>query len=577
MYLFFDTETTGLPLNWKAPVTDLKNWPRLVQLAWIVYDGAGNKLSEKDFIIKPQGFSIPDDATRIHGISTSKAEDEGCDLVSVLTEFNLLIDEAKLLVAHNMSFDEKIIGAELIRCNLNNNIPEKNRICTMESSTSFCAINGPYGYKWPKLAELHYKLFHTHFDETHNATMDIEITAKCFWELINRGVISIQNVEDEGQLEGEIKKEIKSENNYESSIIIKDINEFCSQVGFSKIPLTAKAFTINLFENRCKKIPISADINNEFSILNRFSFNSSSDYTLEIAGLNNYQKSFLLAIKEEILSGIRMNEFTSNKKDFSLDEKLHFYALIGTSRLDDEKFRSLIIRLYFYYLVRYKEFLPINKRPANFNLIDKKIDFSKYVVETIRIYERIEHFITEFESMDGYLISEVYELAVNCKRELTSLKHMRGNKDNLYIIESSRVVKYVMRLLMNWMESRDSNLDVCDRIILVIKDIEINEDTSTWFNYQKDRFKILRKKNNSGCYIATMAYNDYSHPKVICLRKFRDKHLLNNLLGRVFVSIYYYLSPRVVSKFKNMNYIKFFTRISLDLIIKFLLPMDVKK
>ncbi len=37
-YVFFDTETTGLPLNWKAPVTELENWPRLIQLAYIVYN-----------------------------------------------------------------------------------------------------------------------------------------------------------------------------------------------------------------------------------------------------------------------------------------------------------------------------------------------------------------------------------------------------------------------------------------------------------------------------------------------------------------------------------------------------------
>lgn len=70
MYLFFDTETTGLPKNWKAPVTDLNNWPRLVQLA---YDSNGNKISGGDFIIKPEGFSIPTESSRIHGISTERA------------------------------------------------------------------------------------------------------------------------------------------------------------------------------------------------------------------------------------------------------------------------------------------------------------------------------------------------------------------------------------------------------------------------------------------------------------------------------------------------------------------------
>ncbi len=53
----------------------------------------------------------------------------------------------------------------------------------MERTTNFCAIDGPYGYKWPKLSELHFKLFNTGFEEAHNAAVDIKATAKCFWEL----------------------------------------------------------------------------------------------------------------------------------------------------------------------------------------------------------------------------------------------------------------------------------------------------------------------------------------------------------------------------------------------------------
>jgi len=77
MYLFFDTETTGLPRNWKAPVTDLNNWPRLVQLAYLLYDENGNKITGGDYIIKPEGFTIPINASRIHGISTERAIREG--------------------------------------------------------------------------------------------------------------------------------------------------------------------------------------------------------------------------------------------------------------------------------------------------------------------------------------------------------------------------------------------------------------------------------------------------------------------------------------------------------------------
>ena len=87
MYLIFDTETTGLPQNWKAPLTDFDNWPRLVQLAWQVHDDQGELVDVKNYIIKPEGFDIPFNASKIHGISTERALQEGMDLSEVLEIF----------------------------------------------------------------------------------------------------------------------------------------------------------------------------------------------------------------------------------------------------------------------------------------------------------------------------------------------------------------------------------------------------------------------------------------------------------------------------------------------------------
>lgn len=188
-YVFFDTETTGLPRSWKAPVTDLVNWPRLVQIAWESYDGDGNKMSEESFIIKPEGFTIPADSSKVHGISTERAEKEGVPLEQVLKKFHALVGEAETLVAHNISFDEKIIGAEFLRARMENILDKKKKICTMENSTKLCAIPGPYGLKWPKLAELHQKLFGTDFEEAHNAAVDIRATARCFWEMRRQGIV----------------------------------------------------------------------------------------------------------------------------------------------------------------------------------------------------------------------------------------------------------------------------------------------------------------------------------------------------------------------------------------------------
>ena len=183
MYLFFDTETTGLPKNWKAPVQDVSNWPRMVQIAWLLYNADGTRIDEKNFIIKPEGFSIPDEAVSVHGISTEKAMNDGKELDVVLKLFAEQIENVDSLVAHNMSFDEKILGAEFIRKNIQNELFKKNRICTMKQSVRYCKIPGRYGYKWPKLSELHIELFGEDFKEAHDATVDINATAKCFWKM----------------------------------------------------------------------------------------------------------------------------------------------------------------------------------------------------------------------------------------------------------------------------------------------------------------------------------------------------------------------------------------------------------
>ena len=188
-YLFFDTETTGLPKNWEAPISDFNNWPRLVQLAYILFDEEGNVIEEDSFIINPEGFIIPIEASRVHGITTDRAISEGVSLEYVLDAFQKLIKKSEYLIAHNIAFDEKIIDAEFLRNEYHNLISSKKKICTMEKTTNFCAINGPYGYKWPKLSELHYKLFKYNFEEAHDASVDIKVTAKCFWELRNRNII----------------------------------------------------------------------------------------------------------------------------------------------------------------------------------------------------------------------------------------------------------------------------------------------------------------------------------------------------------------------------------------------------
>ena len=196
MYLIFDTETTGLPQNWKAPLTDFDNWPRLVQLAWQVHDIEGKLIDVQNYIVKPEGFDIPYNAAKIHGISTDRAEKEGMPLVEVLEIFMQDLEKVKFVVGHNVSFDNNIVGCEFLRKNMFNLLQSMPAIDTKDDATDYCQIPSSRGakFKWPKLIELHQKLFGESFAEAHNASADVEATARCFLELLRLDVISFSKV-----------------------------------------------------------------------------------------------------------------------------------------------------------------------------------------------------------------------------------------------------------------------------------------------------------------------------------------------------------------------------------------------
>lgn len=193
MFLFFDTETTGVPKNYKAPVTDLDNWPRVVQLAFMQTDDAGEEITSRKILIKPDGFVIPDEACAIHKITNEMALADGVPILEALNAFHALLLNTTALIGHNISYDENVLGAEFLRAGLINPIPAMRKVCTMHGSTDFCKIPGKYGnFKWPKLVELHEKLFMSQFDGAHDALADVAATAKCFFELKSKGVIALQ-------------------------------------------------------------------------------------------------------------------------------------------------------------------------------------------------------------------------------------------------------------------------------------------------------------------------------------------------------------------------------------------------
>lgn len=163
MILIFDTETTGLPpLNQRGkgykPPKKFEDWNdcRLVQLAWAVCNDLGGVEKSADYIIRPKYFIIPDDATKIHGISQEMAKSTGTKVEVVLEEFLKDVERCDLLVAHNIAFDYHVIIAELARLGITH-----AKFETMELYCTMLAGCDPNKEKWPKLEQLYLKYFGT--------------------------------------------------------------------------------------------------------------------------------------------------------------------------------------------------------------------------------------------------------------------------------------------------------------------------------------------------------------------------------------------------------------------------------
>jgi len=191
MFLIFDTETTGLPLSDNAPIEQLDNWPRVVQIAWQLHDRTGKLLQVENIIIRPEGFEIPYSAEKVHGISTRVAMESGIPLKEAFVKFADAIDHASFIIGHNVQFDLKIAAAEFLRTGIENKLLSVPPVCTMELTREFCKLPGRGNrYKAPKLEELYDILFGTSFDEAHNASADVNATARAFFELYRKRIIS---------------------------------------------------------------------------------------------------------------------------------------------------------------------------------------------------------------------------------------------------------------------------------------------------------------------------------------------------------------------------------------------------
>ena len=191
MELFFDTETSDR-FNFKTDHYYDKDFPWMVQLGAVLAE-EGIAYAELNLIIRPNGRTVSDGAAAVHNISIETAQKVGLSEDHVCWLLLELINHADTLVAHNYQFDSQILAAMLFRNGHDDMAAElvkgKKSFCTMQRTTNLCRLPGPYGFKWPKLVELHQFLFNEGFVGAHDAMFDIKATMKCYYELKRKGHI----------------------------------------------------------------------------------------------------------------------------------------------------------------------------------------------------------------------------------------------------------------------------------------------------------------------------------------------------------------------------------------------------
>lgn len=186
-FLFFDTETTGLPRDKRIAAKSCSgNWPDIVSIAWMIMDEDRKLLKARYLIVKPEGWTIPADSIAIHGITQEKAEREGVHLRPLLEEFQKDISNCNYSIAHNLNFDLNVVDNAAIWRVGRTPIIWNTRFCTAEIGKNLTRIpfSDGRGFKYPRLADL-YKFLtgKPPSVELHNALFDTTLLAELFYHL----------------------------------------------------------------------------------------------------------------------------------------------------------------------------------------------------------------------------------------------------------------------------------------------------------------------------------------------------------------------------------------------------------
>lgn len=187
--LFFDTETTGLPKKrGVSALDDSSVWPDLVSISWQLYDDR-EMVRKESHIIKPEGFKIPDESVRFHGITTELAEVHGKPLNEILIQFAEDVILSDRIVAHNLEFDKNVIFHSF-KWRLSKDVnwwPVNSEFCSLQKAMNEMKMPSKFGkpsdpYKMPGLDELWKDTFGTDAPaNAHSSERDVDVLQKIVW------------------------------------------------------------------------------------------------------------------------------------------------------------------------------------------------------------------------------------------------------------------------------------------------------------------------------------------------------------------------------------------------------------
>ena len=191
--LVFDTETTGLPKSRNSSIYSSDEWPYIIQMGWIIYDTDTKEINTFSHIVKCPIDPSPE-SVAIHHITKEQIEDEGIDITYVIELFRQCVDNSDVVVAHNISFDKRMIMVECIRNQFPPIFANVREYCTMKDGKSIANIlktspSGRQYFKFPKLTELHEALFKTVPSGIHDALVDTMICLRCYMFMTNKSDI----------------------------------------------------------------------------------------------------------------------------------------------------------------------------------------------------------------------------------------------------------------------------------------------------------------------------------------------------------------------------------------------------